>query len=54
MAILRMLTYTKEVNFMSEKIGYESPILGVIYFEMADAVAASGDKGGIELPDHEW
>lgn len=39
---------------MSEKKGYEPPILDITYFGVEDIMTTSGGGGGIELPDHDW
>jgi hypothetical protein len=38
---------------MSEKKGYENPVLIINHFDAEDVATVSGG-GGIELPDHEW
>lgn len=39
---------------MSEKKGYEPPVLNITVFEVEDILTTSGGDGGIELPDHDW
>ncbi len=39
---------------MSEKKGYELPVLNITVFKVEDTLTTSGVSGGIELPDHDW
>ena len=46
--------HTKEMKTMSEKKGYEAPVMDVDFLAGGDEVMSISGGGGIELPDDDW